>query len=130
MNVDEAHAFAKQWADGWNAHDLEAVLSHFTDDATFASPVAAQMLPETEGVLRGKAAIRAYWQVGLERIPDLHFTVENVYSGLGTIVINYRNLVGALVCEVLHINAGGLAHTGMGTYLAADAAGASGARSA
>lgn len=128
MDVSDAARFARAWADAWNAHDLDAVLSHFSDDAEFTSPVAAQLLPETEGVLRGKAAIRAYWAVGLERIPDLHFEIVDVYTGLRTLVINYRNHVGGLVCEVLELDDEGLVVRGEGTYLASDAAAASGAR--
>jgi ketosteroid isomerase-like protein len=60
MDIASARLFAQQWVDAWNAHDLDAVLSHFSDDAEFSSPVAAQLLPETSGVLRGKDAIRSY----------------------------------------------------------------------
>lgn len=127
MNSAQAHRFAASWLRAWNAHDLDALLEHFADDATFSSPVAAQLLPETHGVLRGKDEIRRYWAVGLERIPDLHFEIENVYTGLSLIVINYRNHTGALVAEVLHVGSDGLVTDGAGTYLADDAAGASGA---
>ncbi|MFG1905649.1 nuclear transport factor 2 family protein [Kribbella sp. NPDC048928] len=127
MDTASAQVFAQQWVAAWNAHDLDAVLSHFTDDAEFSSPVAAQLLPETEGVLRGKPAIRGYWAVGLEKIPDLHFEVVHVYTGVSTIVINYRNHTGALVSEVLELNNHGLVERGHGTYLADDAAGSSGA---
>ena len=82
-NVDPA-AFAAQWRAAWNAHDLDAVLAHFHDDVTFTSPVAAALLPETGGVIRGKAALRAYWEEGLRRIPDLHFTIEAVFAGVNT----------------------------------------------
>jgi len=127
MSPASAREFAQQWVDAWNAHDLDGVLAHFTDDAEFASPVAAQLLPETSGILRGKDAIRAYWAIGLERIPDLHFEVVDVYTGVGVVVIHYRNHVGGLVNEVLHLNEDGLVVRGFGTYLIADAAGASGA---
>lgn len=128
MDVVEAHEFAQRWVDGWNAHDLDAVLAHFTDDAEFASPVAAQLLPDSGGILRGKPAIREYWTVGLQRVPDLHFDVIDVYVGVNIVVINYRNHVRGLVNEVLHLNAEGLVERGYGTYLVADAAGASGAQ--
>jgi len=121
----DATAFAQSWVHAWNAGDLDAVLAHFADDAVFTSPVAAQLLPETAGVLAGKDAIRAYWQAGLRRIPDLHFTVEAVYVGIDLIVINYRNHVGNLVCEVLRLREG-LVIQGAGTYLELDAAAASG----
>jgi len=46
---------------------------HFAEDAVFSSPVAAQLLEDSEGVIRGKAALREYWSEGLRRIPDLRF---------------------------------------------------------
>jgi hypothetical protein len=125
MDHNSASRFAQQWVDAWNAHDLDAVLAHFADDVVFTSPVAAQVTPESGGMLRGKAALRAYWSAALARIPDLHFEVVGVYAGVEHVVINYRNHVGGLVGEVLRMR-DGLAVEGHGTYLSDDAAGASG----
>lgn len=125
MDTITADAFARSWLQAWNAHDLNAVLGHFADDAVFTSPIAAQLMPDTGGVLRGKDAIRAYWAEGLRRIPDLQFSIEALYTGIDTLVINYRNHVGALVCEVLHLT-DGLVVRGDGTYLSDNAASASG----
>lgn len=121
----DSAAFAESWAKAWNAHDVDAVLSHFADDAVFSSPIAAQILPETEGVLRGKPAIRAYWALGLEKIRDLRFEVLGVYTGVEAVVINYRNQIGSLVCEVLTFR-DGLVVSGHGTYIASNAIAASG----
>ena len=65
----------------WNAHDVEAVLAHFRDDVVFTSPVAGRLLPETAGVVRGKAAVRDYWATALKLVPDLHFELIGVYQG-------------------------------------------------
>jgi hypothetical protein len=122
LGMDHAAAldFADHWVKGWNAHDIEQVLSHFAEDAVFTSPVAVQLLDGSDGVLRGKTALRAYWAEGLRRIPDLHFEVLGVYTGLSTLVINYRNQRGGLVSEVLTFD-GGLVVSGHGTYLSGDA---------
>ncbi len=72
----------------------------------FSSPVAAQLLKESDGVLRGKGALREYWTQGLALIPDLRFEVVGVYTGTSAIVINYRNQKGGLVCEVLILRDG------------------------
>lgn len=125
MDHAEAAAFARRWAEQWNTKDLEGLLGHFTDNVVFTSPITAQVLPESGGVLRGKEAVRHYWGEGLRRIPDLHFEVEAVYAGVNTVVINYRNHTGALVCEVLRFD-GPLVVEGHGTYLTDDAADASG----
>ncbi|QZP09542.1 nuclear transport factor 2 family protein [Caenibius sp. WL] len=114
MDIDPAQ-FAARWAAAWNAHDVEAVLAHFHEEAAFTSPFAAQVMPETGGVLRGKAAIRAYWTAGLARIPDLHFTVEGVFAGVDCLVIAYTNQKGTRVSEVLRF-AGGKVIEGHGTY--------------
>jgi aminoglycoside 6'-N-acetyltransferase len=113
--------FAAAWAAAWNAHDVEAVLEHFAEDAVFTSPVAARVVPGSDGVLQGKAAIRAYWTTALRGRPDLHVEVLGAYAGGDTLVINYRNQRGGLVNEVLTF-AGGLVVDGRGAYLAGAAA--------
>lgn len=89
---------------------------HFTDDVLFTSPVAARVLPQTGGVVRGKDALRQYWVTALATQPDLHFEVVGVYRGESTLVINYRNHRGGLVNEVLTFGADGLVREGYGTY--------------
>jgi hypothetical protein len=127
MDHTTAQRFATAWVEAWNAHDLDAVLAHFTEDVVFTSPVAAQVVPDTAGVLRGRAALRDYWSTALARIPDLRFELVGVYAGIEHVVINYRNHLGGLVCEVLHFR-DDLVAEGHGTYLSADAAGSSGVR--
>jgi hypothetical protein len=126
--VDNAGAnrFATQWAQAWNSHDLEALLSHFSDDVLWTSPVAAQVFAGSDGVLRGKVALRAYYTEGLRLTPELHFEVIGVYQGVNTIVINYRNHRGALVNEVLSFDDAGLVREGHGTYLGSGASSATG----
>jgi len=117
MEPIDAVEFAATWAAAWNAHDVEAVLSHFADDVTFSSPLAAEIVPGSGGVVRGKAALRAYWSEGLRRQPDLRFEVEGAYLGVDTLVIHYRNQRGGLVNEVLTFE-GSLVKSGQATYLA------------
>ena len=116
MDHAEAQAFAQQWARDWNAHDVEALLGHFTDDVVFTSPVAVRILGG-DGVIRGKEVLRKYWSEGVRLIPDLRFEVLALYVGVSTLVINYRNQAGGLVSEVLTFE-GSLVREGHGTYLA------------
>lgn len=119
MERREAEDFVDSWVQGWNAHDLERVLGHSSEDIVFTSPVAAQLLSDSDGVIRGKAAPREYWREGLRRIPDLRFEVVGMYLGVDTLVINYRNQRGGLVNEVLTFE-GSLVTQGHGTYLDSD----------
>lgn len=115
MELIDARSFADSWIDAWNAHDVEAVLAHFADDAVFTSPVAARVLGGT-GVVRGKEALRAYWTQALSLVPELHFELIGVYAGVGALVINYRNHAGHLRCEVLVFD-GTRVVSGHGTHL-------------
>jgi ketosteroid isomerase-like protein len=90
----------------WNRHDIDAVLAHFHDDVVFTSPVAARVVPESRGVVRGKAALRESWNAALKTMPDLHFEIVGVYQGQS----------GALVNEVLEFD-GRLVRRAHGTYL-------------
>jgi hypothetical protein len=115
MSIPDPEQFCRHWAHAWNSRDLEAVLRHFHDDAVFTSPVAARVVPASNGVIRGKEALRAYWAEALRRIPDLHFVVESVHVGVNTLVIHYRNQNGVLVNEVLIFD-GERVREGHGTY--------------
>ena len=118
MDSDFARQFAADWLDAWNTHDLEAILRHFDDEIVFTSPVAIRLVDGSDGVLRGKEELRAYWREGLRQIPELHFDIESLYVGIDTLVIHYRNQSGGLVNEVLTFR-GSLVVEGHATYLVA-----------
>ncbi len=69
-----AQAFARRWIDDWNRRDVEAVLAHYADDATFVSPRAERITGNP--VVLGKNALRAYWQAGLAQHRKLEFTLD------------------------------------------------------
>lgn len=115
MDLADAERFTTQWADDWNSHDLERILAHYSDDIVFASPRIADIMGDPAGEVRGKDALRAYWARGLEHLPDLHFSVEDVRASVDTIVINYRNELGRAVAEVLTFR-GDLVCRGFGAY--------------
>lgn len=115
MNRVEAEAFAAAWCVAWNAHEIDAVLVHFTDDVEFTSP----LVPKITGgpnPIRGKAALRAYWSEGLRILPNLNFTIERIHVGVGVLAIGYRNERGRSVTEVLTIDDEGRASSGHALY--------------
>jgi ketosteroid isomerase-like protein len=117
MPTPDPISFADEWVRAWNAHDVAAVLDHFSDDVVFTSPVAARVVPESGGMVRGKAALRDYWTAALSQQANLHFELIGVYSGESTLVINYRNHRGQLVNEVRTFDGDGPVRVGHGTYL-------------
>ncbi|WP_416974016.1 nuclear transport factor 2 family protein [Streptomyces sp. 4F14] len=122
MDLASAERFAREWAEAWNAHDLERILAHYTDDVVFTSPGIVRLLGDPSGEVRGKEALRAYWATALSRLPGLRFTVEDVRASVRTVVINYRNERGQAVSEVLDFR-DGLVCRGLGAYGVAEAGG-------
>jgi ketosteroid isomerase-like protein len=90
IDRDFAESFAKGWIESWNSHDLDRILSHYSDDFEMSSPYIAQIVGEASGVLKGKAAIGDYWRKALARIPELHFELLSIYVGADSMVIQYR----------------------------------------
>ena len=115
MDSAFAQRFTNEWLEAWNSHDIESILSHFHDDVVFSSPLAQRIIDSSDGYVRGKDDLRTYWTEGLRRNADLRFTLEGIYAGVDTLVINYRNQTGQRVCEVLVFN-GSLVIEGHGTY--------------
>ena len=76
MTRPEAERFAAGWAAAWNRRDLEAVLEHFSEDVVFSSPKALAVLGVPS--VRGRAALRAYWQRALAAVTSLRFSVDRV----------------------------------------------------
>jgi ketosteroid isomerase-like protein len=111
----EPGAFAKRWAQEWNSRDLDQVLAHYAPDVVFRSPVAARVVPESGGVIQGLDALRDYWSQALARTPDLRFEVLDVYAGIDTLVIRFRNQLDEVRCEVLRFQ-DGLVVEGEGTF--------------
>ena len=114
-NKITAVEFSRAWEAAWNARDLEGVLSHFHDDAVFTSPIAMRIGFAPDGIVRGKDALRRYWNAALARNPDLKFKVTAIYEGTDTLVILFRTQKGEDRAEVL-IFSHNLVIEGRGTF--------------
>ena len=117
ITQEKASAFADEWIQGWNNHDIEAVLAHYSEDFAIDTPIAAKVVAGCDGHLSGKAAIRAYWQKALGMIPDLRFELIDVLSGTNSITIYYRNAAtDRRSAEVLFFGADGLVDKAVVNY--------------
>lgn len=110
-----ARAFAEGWIDAWNAHDLDAVLAHYSDDFEFSSPLVIQVAGEPTGTLKGKAAVEAYWRAALAGVPTLRFDLVDVLAGVDCLTILYRGHRG-LAAELFELDANGRAVRGRALY--------------
>jgi hypothetical protein len=107
MTESTAHQFAEEWVAAWNAHDLEAILSHYAADVVLTSPVAAERIKESSGTVTGIAALRDYFRRGLEAYPNLAFELLEVMWGISSVVLYYRNQKGSRTGEFMEFNAEG-----------------------
>jgi SnoaL-like domain len=98
-----AEHFAQDWIESWNSHDLDRILSHYSDDFEMSSPLIVEITGESSGTLKGKQAVGHYWAKALARIPDLHFKLVAALVGISSITIYYRGARG-LSAEVFHFN--------------------------
>ena len=116
MNSDLANNFADHWIAAWNQHDLEMILSHYTDDFEMSSPVIVEAMNEPSGTLKGKGKVRAYWSRALENYPDLTFEKLHVLTGSKSVTIIYNGVRG-LSAESFHFNSSGKVHAAFAHYL-------------
>jgi ketosteroid isomerase-like protein len=103
----DAKEFAQHWIEAWNAHDLDGIMSHYASDVVLISPVVTRVIGEASGIVHGKAALRDYFQRGLELFPDLKFTLLEVMQGLSSVVLYYENQRGTHTGEFMEFDADG-----------------------
>ncbi|MBM3660005.1 MAG: nuclear transport factor 2 family protein [Actinobacteria bacterium] len=115
-SLPDPHEFADEWIAAWNSHDLDRILSHYAADAVVRTPLAAVRVPESGGVVRGHAALRAYWGPALEAQADLRFTLLEAMPTVDGVTILYRNHRGQLVAETVLWGDDGLVHTSIVGY--------------
>lgn len=101
---------AHEWLDAFNAHDLEALLALYADDAEHFSPKLYALRPETKGMVKGKAALRDWWRDAFHRLPTLRYEVKRLIADNVNVFMEYtRHVEGELalnVGEVLQLRDG------------------------
>jgi hypothetical protein len=86
-----AKIFANTWVSQWNSLNLDAVLSHYSDDFELHSPLIAKLGFSEDGVLIGKDNIKEYWIVATSRVTKLNFEIVEVFEGVDSVTIYYIN---------------------------------------
>lgn len=101
---------AQRWFAAFNAHDLEALLALYANDAQHYSPKLKVLRPETNGLITGKDALRAWWRDAFDRLPTLRYEVVKLTADAEQVFMEYiRHMQGEedlRVGEVLEISEG------------------------
>jgi hypothetical protein len=73
MQTADLSSIAHQWFDAFNEHNLEQLLSLYDENAQHYSPKLKVRQPETNGLIKGKDALRTWWKDAFNRLPTLHY---------------------------------------------------------
>lgn len=110
-------ALGRTWVEAWNARDLERVLALYDEAVVMTSDRIPALGFDASGTVRGKDTLRAYWGKALGLIPNLHFTLIDLYVSPDSVVVFYANERGKKICEYLRVNDAGLIVQGSANHL-------------
>lgn len=110
MAAQDNTSIANEWFAAFNAHNLEQLLALYTDDAQHYSPKLKMRRPETNGLVTGKPALRAWWQDSFDRLPTLAYIPTMLTANDARVFMEYVRKVDGepdmLVAEALEIEDG------------------------
>lgn len=75
MTNEELISIANKWFTAFNNKNLEELLNLYHENAQHYSPKLKVRQPETNGLIKGKASMRAWWQDAFNRLPTLHYEI-------------------------------------------------------
>src|SRR5437879_1261117 len=111
--------FANDWVAAWNRKDLEAILSHFSEDATFISQRAKEILGTA--TIIGKSDLRRYWAIAMQRIGRFDFRLDRALWDpealeLTVVYTNTRDGNAVRACELMKFDSSGIQVAGEALY--------------
>ncbi|CAM3507997.1 hypothetical protein FSS13T_09600 [Flavobacterium saliperosum S13] len=110
MSPETLQSIAFRWFEAFNTKQLEKLLSLYDEEAQHFSPKLKIRQPETNGLVVGKAAMRAWWQDAFDRLPSLNYKVTSLTANTDRVFMEYIRQVDGeedlLVAEVLEVREG------------------------
>lgn len=110
MSPEVLPSIAFKWFDAFNNHNLEQLLSLYDNDAEHFSPKLKIKKPETNGLVKGKEALRTWWAEAFAALPTLNYKVTSLTANSDRVFMEYvRTVEGEedmLVAEVLVVKEG------------------------
>ena len=101
MSIEDNLALARRWIDAFNRGDVVALVALYAEGAEHTSPKLRARDPSTEGKVRGRAALSAWWTSALEATPSLRYEPLTFTASDERVVIEYlRHADGQAVMTV------------------------------
>lgn len=98
---------ANDWITAWNKHDLDLIMSHYTDDIQFTSPFITKINNDPLGTIHNKVDLQLYFQRALNLYPNLHFELNKILVSVNSIIVYYTSVNNLLAAEFMQINEDG-----------------------
>ncbi|MDO9000008.1 MAG: nuclear transport factor 2 family protein [Bacteroidota bacterium] len=93
MSPEENKIIAQKWFTAFNEHDLEKLLALYSENAEHYSPKLKVRKPETQGLIKGKPALREWWQDAFDRLPSLNYEVLKLTADKEQVFMEYLRRV-------------------------------------
>ena len=98
------------WIRAFNEQNLQNLLALYHNDAEHFSPKLKIRQPESNGFIKGKPAMKAWWADAFERLPSLQYVLVNLIVDDKQVFMEYLRKVDGeaemMVGEVLEIEEG------------------------
>jgi ketosteroid isomerase-like protein len=89
MTPEKLQSIAFKWFETFNNKELEKLLSLYDDDAEHFIPKLKIHQPETNGLVKGKQALREWWQDAFNRLPSLNYKVKSLTANGDRVFMEY-----------------------------------------
>jgi hypothetical protein len=110
MSAQENLEIARAWMKAFNAHDVDALVALYADDATHTSPKLRALYPDSGGALRSKAALSKWWRDSNARLPNLRYEERALTANDERVFVEYTrhapNEAPMPVAEVFDVQGG------------------------
>jgi ketosteroid isomerase-like protein len=107
MTYEDAEAHAQSWISAWNAHDLNNILLHYSQDVVFEAETVKRRW--NKPTLHGIEELRKHFALGLELAPGMTFHLEQVFLAPSGYAILYRRENGNRVIDCVKVDDSGRA---------------------
>ncbi len=89
MSTQLLRKIAHDWFDAFNEHDLKKLLALYDDHSEHYSPKLKVRYPETDGLIKGKDALRSWWRDAFERLPLFRYEVVRLTAEDDRVFMEY-----------------------------------------
>lgn len=86
----DVRQFCMDLVESWNSHDIDRILTHYSEDFILVSPMVKARMGVPDGTLRGKAEVRKWWEAGIKKFPDLSMEFIDVLEGVDSFIFVQR----------------------------------------